>query len=105
MDDGLCATNSTSLYDTFLTDLKKKFALSDQGDLEWYLGVAINHNLSTGITSLSQEQFVETILERFLMQGCKPVTTPAEPHSHLLVADCPSVPDKDAVRKYQQLVG
>eukprot|EP00286_Rhodomonas_abbreviata_P023936 CAMPEP_0181300748 /NCGR_PEP_ID=MMETSP1101-20121128/7054_1 /TAXON_ID=46948 /ORGANISM="Rhodomonas abbreviata, Strain Caron Lab Isolate" /LENGTH=1661 /DNA_ID=CAMNT_0023406003 /DNA_START=190 /DNA_END=5176 /DNA_ORIENTATION=- len=105
VDDGLCATNSQALYDTFLADLSRKFALSDQGELSWYLGVGIDHNLSTGVTTLSQEQFVETIIERFSMQGCKPVSTPAEPHSHLLVSDCPATPDKDAVRKYQQIVG
>ena len=105
VDDRLCSTNSNSLYNTFLADLSKKFALSDQGDLSWYLGVGINHNLETGVTTLSQQQFVETILERFSMEGCKPISTPAEPHSHLLVADCPAVPDKEAVRKYQQIVG
>eukprot|EP00286_Rhodomonas_abbreviata_P024045 CAMPEP_0181303724 /NCGR_PEP_ID=MMETSP1101-20121128/8723_1 /TAXON_ID=46948 /ORGANISM="Rhodomonas abbreviata, Strain Caron Lab Isolate" /LENGTH=131 /DNA_ID=CAMNT_0023409341 /DNA_START=50 /DNA_END=441 /DNA_ORIENTATION=- len=39
------------------------------------------------------------------MKGCTPLSTPAEPNSHLLKSDQPSVPDKAAVKAYQQLVG
>ena len=104
VDDGLCATNSEALYQTFLSDLQQKFDLSDQGDLSFYLGVAVDHNLRTGVTTLSQEQFVQTLLERFNMVGCKPVSTPAEPNSHLIKGDQPQMPDKTVVRDYQLLI-
>eukprot|EP00961_Rhodomonas_salina_P155021 2088343-Rhodomonas_salina.1 len=105
VDDGLCATNSEALYQSFLSDLQAKYDLSDQGDLSFYLGVAVDHNVSTGITTLSQEQFVETMLQRFNMQGCKPVSTPAEPNSHLVKGDQPELPDKIRTRDYQRLIG
>lgn len=105
VDDGLCATNSEALYQTFLSDLQQKFDLRDQGDLSFYLGVAVDHNLRTGVTTLSQEQFVQTLLERFNMVGCKPVSTPAEPNSHLIKGDQPQTPDKTVVRDYQRLIG
>eukprot|EP00286_Rhodomonas_abbreviata_P014033 CAMPEP_0181339602 /NCGR_PEP_ID=MMETSP1101-20121128/29358_1 /TAXON_ID=46948 /ORGANISM="Rhodomonas abbreviata, Strain Caron Lab Isolate" /LENGTH=1796 /DNA_ID=CAMNT_0023450611 /DNA_START=148 /DNA_END=5539 /DNA_ORIENTATION=+ len=105
VDDGLCATNSQALYDDFLRDLKGKFELSDQGDLSWYLGVDINHNLGKGVTTLNQTQFIDTMLKRFNMDGCNPISTPAEPNAHLLKADQPSVPDKRFTRDYQRLVG
>eukprot|EP00961_Rhodomonas_salina_P166257 2240492-Rhodomonas_salina.1 len=63
VDDSLCATNSEALYQSFLSDLQAKYDLSNQGDLNFYLGVAVDHNVSTGITTLSQEQFVETMLQ------------------------------------------
>eukprot|EP00961_Rhodomonas_salina_P121066 1629328-Rhodomonas_salina.2 len=105
VDDGLCATNSEALYQSFLTDLQQKFDLSDQGDLSFYLGVAVDHNLRTGVTTLSQEQFVQTMLERFNMVGCKPVSTPAEPNTHLVRGDQPQVPDKTVLSDYQRLIG
>jgi len=105
VDDGLCATNSDALYQEFIRDLKGKFELSDQGDLSWYLGVNIEHNVSKGITTLNQGQFVDTMLKRFNMEGCKPVTTPCEPNTHLLRADQPLNPDKKVTRDYQRLVG
>ena len=105
VDDGLCATNSEELYAEFLADLRGKFDLSDQGELEWYLGVAISHNLDKGVTTLSQELFVETLLTRFKMNGVTPKLTPAEPNTHLLCANQPTHPDKETIRNYQQMVG
>eukprot|EP00961_Rhodomonas_salina_P008049 109247-Rhodomonas_salina.2 len=105
VDDGLCATNSESLYQYFLRDLRNKYDLSNQGDLSFYLGVAIDHNVSHCITTLSQEQFVQTMLERFNMVGCKPVSTPAEPGTHLTKEDQPPSPDKGVLRDYQRLIG
>eukprot|EP00961_Rhodomonas_salina_P121068 1629329-Rhodomonas_salina.2 len=53
---------------------------------------------------LSQEQCVQTMLEQFNMVGCKPVSTPAEPNTHLVRGDQPQVPDKTVVRDYQRLI-
>jgi len=105
VDDGLCATDSEELYASFLADLRTRFDLSDQGELKWYLGVAIDHNVTTGVTSLSQQLFVNTLLKRFDLEGITPKLTPAEPNTHLLRADQPSTPDKETVRLYQQMVG
>eukprot|EP00961_Rhodomonas_salina_P039047 524911-Rhodomonas_salina.1 len=105
VDDLLCATNSESLYKLFLSDLQKKFNLSDQGDQSFYLGVAVDHNLGTGVTTLSQKQFVQTLLERFNMVVCKPVSMPSEPNSHLVRGDQPQNPDKTVVLDYQLLIG
>jgi len=69
VDDSLCTTNNEALCAQFLSDLSSKFQLSDQGALEWNLGVAINHDLSSGVTTLSQERFVETLLKRFQLEG------------------------------------
>jgi len=105
VDDGLCATNNEALYTQFLSDLSSKFQLSDQGELNWYLGVAIDHNLQTGATTLSQETFIETLLKRFQLEGINTKTTPSEPNTHLLKADQPVNPDKATVRLFQQMVG
>eukprot|EP00961_Rhodomonas_salina_P091163 1227246-Rhodomonas_salina.2 len=42
MDDGMCASSSCKLYNQFLQDLSKRFMLSNQGRLAWYLRVAID---------------------------------------------------------------
>mmetsp|Transcript_30285 Transcript_30285/g.62397 ORF Transcript_30285/g.62397 Transcript_30285/m.62397 type:complete len:629 (+) Transcript_30285:1137-3023(+) len=105
VDDRLCATNSLALYDEFLANLRTRFDLSNQGDLTWYLGVDIRHDREHGVTTLCQLQFVDAILERFNMKGCTPIATPAEPNTHLLKSDQPGVPNKEAVKAYQQMVG
>jgi len=89
----------------FLADLCKRFDLSDQGELKWYLGVAINHNTASGVTTLSQELFVNTLLKWFDLEGVNPKLTPAEPNTHLFRLDQPLIPDKAIVCQYQQMVG
>eukprot|EP00961_Rhodomonas_salina_P273916 3701017-Rhodomonas_salina.1 len=54
-DDGVCATNSEALYDKFMNDLNTKYMLSAKGKLKWYLGVAIEHDVETGVSTMSQE--------------------------------------------------
>ena len=67
VDDGVCASNSDDLYSTFLADISKKYTLSDSGRLSFYLGVAIDHDKEKGISTLSQESYINTLLERFSM--------------------------------------
>eukprot|EP00961_Rhodomonas_salina_P164556 2217016-Rhodomonas_salina.1 len=63
VDDGVCATNSQKLYDEFVADLSKKYTLSSKGKLKWYLGVAIDHDVEKGISTMSQERYIETLLD------------------------------------------
>eukprot|EP00961_Rhodomonas_salina_P295961 3935922-Rhodomonas_salina.1 len=83
VDDGVCASDSRELYDSFLADLSKKFTLSDSGKLSWYLGVAIDHDRENGISTLSQETYIDTLLERFSMTDAHPAPTPSEPGTRL----------------------
>eukprot|EP00961_Rhodomonas_salina_P243296 3287693-Rhodomonas_salina.4 len=105
VDDGVCATDSRELYDSFLSDLSKKFTLSDSGKLSWYLSVAIDHDSQNGISTLSQETYIDTLLERFSMTDTHPVPIQSEPGTRLVKAQSPAVPDPDATKKYQQMVG
>ena len=105
VDDGICCTNDPALYRQFLSDLSQRFALSDQGELSFFLGVAIDHDRANGTISLSQEKYVDILLDRFSMTTCDPAPTPLSAGAKLLMADQPAVPDPEQVRLYQQLVG
>eukprot|EP00961_Rhodomonas_salina_P238309 3221134-Rhodomonas_salina.1 len=63
VNDGVCATNSTALYKKFLADLLTKYTLSDSGELSYYLSVAIDHDKVKGVSTLSQETYINTLLE------------------------------------------
>eukprot|EP00961_Rhodomonas_salina_P098438 1324646-Rhodomonas_salina.1 len=105
VDDSMCASSSRVLYYQFLQDLLKRFKLSYQGQLVWYLGVAINYYKEAGIVTMSQEKYIETLLERFNMCGCKPETTQFEPGGHLLKSDAPTTQNLEQIKNYQQLIG
>jgi len=79
--------------------------LSNQGELNWYLGVSFKHDRKLCVCTLTQTAYVEALLERFNLKGCNPMTTPCKPGTHLLKSDAPAIPNKEAVKHYQQLVG
>ena len=103
INDGFCAIRS--VYDQFLSDLSKKFELSDQGDLEWYLGVSFEQNLEQGYVRMHQREYIESMLSRFGMVDANPKYTLLIPGTHLNKDDCSEFPDPAIVKNYQQQVG
>jgi hypothetical protein len=78
VDDGLCATTSPELYAEFLKDLSKTYKLSDQGELKWYLGIGITHDRDAGVLTLSQEKYIDMLLDRFGLEDAHDAPTPFE---------------------------
>ena len=105
VDDGACATNSDAFYKEFITALQDKYQLSDQGKLEWHLGMKFTQDLKSGTIKIDQKAYIEAMLKRFDMKDANERDTPLAPKTRLSKADCPPVPDKQAVKAYQQLVG
>mmetsp|Transcript_62060 Transcript_62060/g.128458 ORF Transcript_62060/g.128458 Transcript_62060/m.128458 type:complete len:483 (-) Transcript_62060:314-1762(-) len=87
----------------------QKWKTAEQIELKtiWDMGTfkIVDKPKELGVCTLTQTAYVEALLDRFNLKGCNPMTTPCEPNSHLLKSDAPAVPDKDAVKHYQQLVG
>ena len=50
--------------------------MKEMGEATYILGVKISRDQSKKLVSLSQEQYIKKILERFRMQGCKLIDTP-----------------------------
>ncbi|KAL8153323.1 hypothetical protein V2J09_011083 [Rumex salicifolius] len=71
----------------FITALNKIFALKDQGDLHFFLGLQI-HRTDSGIT-LTQESYIKDILDRANMASASSISTPADPQSRLVRAGEP----------------
>ena len=66
--------------DTFLEDLKTKFKMTDEGEINSYLGITIKRDRRKKIVSLSQNYYIASMLEKFGMGECVPVKTPMETH-------------------------
>ena len=62
-----------------MSDVKKAleatFHIEDIGRLHWFLG--LRNRREEGKVTVDQERFIETMLERFQMNQCKPSRTPA----------------------------
>jgi len=105
VDDGACTTNSEEFYQEFLTALQAKYQLSDQGKLEWHLGMKFTQDLKNGTIEIDQKAFINAMLKRFNMEDANERDTPLPPRVQYSKADCPAVPDKKVTKAYQQLVG
>jgi hypothetical protein len=105
VDDGACATNSSSFYKQFIKDLSAKYGLSDQGELKWHLSMRFSQDLKNSTINMNQEAYIDAMLKRFDMEHANERDTPLPPKVRLSKAGCPKIPDKKIVKPFQQLVG
>src|SRR5258705_13899332 len=64
------------VMDTLKDLLKSEFKVTDLGDLHWLLGIRIeyrDHDIA-----MSQSAYIDTILKRFGLYDCNPVTYPLD---------------------------
>ena len=65
---------------TVVSDAKKALEatlhMEDRGRLHWFLGLRIRRE--EGKVTVDQERYIETMLERFQMDQCKPSRTPGD---------------------------
>ena len=76
--------------------------------MTWFL--ECNVEQSRGRVSLCQWSFIKDILRKSQMSGCKPVSTPAIPHTKQCKWDCPIEGTENSLdnceqKHYRSLVG
>ena len=65
VDDILLAGKSQQKINQVKADLGKCFTLKDMGELNYFLGVSVKHNLKTGKTWISQPAYTKSELVDF----------------------------------------
>jgi len=86
----------------------QKYGISGEGDMQWTLGIGVSHNYKTHTISLSQEQYIDNLLEWFGLQNTTTVTTPLPPGTILTKEQCLTTSKElqDMVgNNYQELIG
>ena len=89
VDDILLASNDIDLLHETKRFLSNKFEMKDLGDASFVLGIQIHRDRSRGILGLSQKSYIERVLKRFGMQGCKPGDTPVAKGDKFSLDQCP----------------
>ena len=108
VDDMLIVGHDASKIVELKKELSESFAMKDLGAAKQILGMKISRDRKSKKLWLSQEQYIEKVLERFSMSKSKPVTTPLAGHMKLSSAQCPtSETEKEELRKvpYASAVG
>lgn len=82
-------------------ELSTRFKMKDIGPLSYCLGIAAI--LREGEIVIHQKQYLINLLNRFDLTKVAPVSTPVDPHVHLVQDDGISGPTDQ--RRYQQMVG
>ena len=107
VDDAfICGTSQTAIED-FANHLKKKFEIRIL-PAERFLGLTINRNRNKKELSISQPDYVDSLIKKFRMENCHPRGTPAEPGQRLCSEMAPkNEKDVEKMKKvpYQKAVG
>ncbi|KAG5883528.1 hypothetical protein JTB14_019295 [Gonioctena quinquepunctata] len=74
VDDGLLASTSETMKDTFIHSLQREFKITVK-PASYFLGLEIEKK-EAGTIQVNQSAYTKKILERFGMQDCGPVSTP-----------------------------
>jgi hypothetical protein len=78
VDDCLLASTELQIIQDLKIDLRKYFDITDLGEAALYVGIQITRNRELGTITLSQAHYIDTILSRFGMESCNPVSTPLD---------------------------
>ena len=92
VDDIIICSNTLPLLTHVKNMLSSHFHMDDRGELKWFLGIDFQR-LDNGNYVMSQERYLEPILDRFSMSDCKPVNTPAEINLHLQSRENDKIPN------------
>ena len=92
VDDLLVFSSSKILLNEFFEGMKTEFKMKDANGIDYALGIKVVRQAvnSSRYTRLSQEPFINLILERFDMQASKSQRTPMEPNLKLVSWKCES---------------
>lgn len=76
VDDILLVGNDLKIINKTKSYLGSLFKMKDIDEGSYILGIKISRNQGSRMLYLDQERYLKTILKRFEMEWCKPVTTP-----------------------------
>ena len=90
VDDMLIIGHDSSKIDRLKRELNKSFAMKDLGSAKQILGMKISHDRKNRKLWLSQESYIEKVLERFNMSKAKKVCSALTGHLKLSSKQCPT---------------
>jgi hypothetical protein len=85
---------NSSRIDRLKKQLSQSFAMKDLGPAKQILGVRIQRSRKDKKLFISQEQYIEKVLERFNMNNAKVVSSPLATHFKLSTKQSPSTDEE-----------
>ena len=89
VDDILLATNDKGLMHEVKQFLSENFEMKDMSDASYLIGIKIHRDRFRGVLGLSQETYINKVLERFQMKDCSPSIAPIVKGDRFNLNQCP----------------
>ena len=89
VDDILLVTNDKGFLYEVKQFLSKNFDMKDMGEASYVIAIKIHRERSQGILGLSQETYINKVLERFKMKNCSPSVAPILKGDKFDLNQCP----------------
>ncbi|RVW35870.1 Retrovirus-related Pol polyprotein from transposon TNT 1-94 [Vitis vinifera] len=89
VDDILLATNDKGLLHEVKQFISKNFDMKDMSQASYVIGIKIHRDKFQGILGLSQETYINKVLERFWMKDCSPSVSPIVKVDRFNLNQCP----------------
>jgi hypothetical protein len=90
VDDILLIRNDISMMEAVKSSLRKSFSMKDLGGAAYILGIKIYRDRSKRLIGLSQDAYIDKILNRFNMQDSKKGFLPMSHGITLSKKQCPT---------------
>ena len=85
VDDLVIAYSNRSMLDSFISQVKSKFKITQSDDLQKTLGFQIERTQDGGVF-MHQQSYIRDVLKRFGMEDCNITETPIDPYIRLCKA-------------------
>ena len=107
-DDMVITGNSINLINWVKGEFRKRFEISDLGEIKWLLSLKIKYDKAARMLSISQGAYVDKLVKRFGLSDANAISTPFKPGTALSADQSPSTPHQTAEMLhilYKELVG
>jgi len=87
---------------------RRKYGISGEGELRWTLGIKVTRDFDKHMVSISQQSYIESLVERFGLQNAHAVTAPLIPGAIITKDQCPTTPEEAEEMGntfYRELIG
>jgi hypothetical protein len=101
VDDGAITGSSREVVDRTKRDLAARFKIRDMGPIKFLLKWEITRDRAARTIHVTQQHYIQKMLEKFNMQNCTPSAIPISVGTTITVDDCPTTADeKREMSKY-----
>jgi len=105
VDDLIVIHDNDQLFRRFVNHLKRRFEITDEGELEFYLGVLYEQDADNWSMKASQKAYIERLAETFGGDTWHPAKTPMEENFVVRATDLDEHPPAELVTRYRKLLG